>query len=147
MRKGFERIEGRLLALVARARLARRRVAYRFGGIVERMSRVLSVLAFVAAVATVTSLLLYFGFDHTAVNRSLLRTVISMSQAVFLLAITYNVTFRFRNYWSNTRVVKRVADMAMLLTLIPVLFPHTSATLSWLHFLLETLVGTNCRFI
>ncbi len=98
----------------------------RYDGIIQACSGTLAVLVYVAAAAAPVCLLLYWGFDSSALDKRLLMRLLYGAQAVFLASILCNMLFRFRAWWRESLFVKRMADGIMLLTLIPLLWPFRS---------------------
>lgn len=114
----------------------RKRLSYRFGKLVRGIGGAFAVLVFVASVAALTALIIYGGFDDGSVSRKVLRRILATSQTVFLAAIVFNLVFRFREVFRSSHLIKRIADVAMLLTLVPLIWPHGSGIFSeLLHFL------------
>lgn len=135
MSEGFFRSR-RLRAWFGWPRADRRRLSYRFGKFTRGIGAVLSVLVFVASVAALAALIIYGGFDSGAVSRTVLRRILGGSQAVFLAAIIFNMVFRFKEAFRASHIIKRVADVAMLLTVVPLIWPHGSGPVeSLLQFL------------
>lgn len=54
----------------------------------------------------------------------MLGRLLRASQIVFLTNIIYNLVFYFRQTVSSTRIVKCVVDIGMLVTLLPLAYPH-----------------------
>lgn len=130
----MSRNEHRPAATRWRGRLARLRV--RYDGATGLASRLLGAGVYVAAVATAVCLALYGGFDSSAMDRRILMRMLYGAQALFVAAIVFNLTFRFRATLRDSLWLKRVADMLMLLTIIPVLWPHGSGPVTGvLHFM------------
>lgn len=99
------------------------RMGVRFDKTVSGIGILMSVLVFVAAVAVIAALLVYGGFDGRSVSRAVIRKTLVTSQIVFIAAIVFNWTFRFRHTARNSHPVKRIADLLMLFTLVPLLWP------------------------
>lgn len=110
------------------------RFGVRFGRAVAGAGAVMSVLVFVAALAAVAGLLIYGGFDCGSVSRSVLRKVLAGAQVTFIAAILFNWCLRFRHTWRHSHAVKRVADVLMLFTLIPLLWPYPDGSAGGIHF-------------
>lgn len=109
---------------------------YRFGKLIRAIGSALAVMVFVASVAALTALIIYSGFDAGSVSRIVLRRILAASQTVFLTAIVFNLVFRFRDVFWSSHIIKRIADMAMLLTVVPLIWPHGSGLFGVvLHFL------------
>ena len=112
------------------------RLRLRYEGVTGRCAGILGALVYVAAAMVPVCLLLYGGFDSSALDRRLLMRLLYIAQGVFLASIIFNIVFRFRATWRDSLIVKRIADGIMLLTLIPLLWPHTSGPVSdVLHFM------------
>lgn len=105
--------------------------AIRLGG------RVMAVLAFVASLGCLVSLLLLFGFDHDPHDLARIGRGVRAAQIIFLVNIAYNWLLRFRTTVRECRFIKWVVDAAVLLTLLPMLYPHPDHPwLPWLERLL-----------
>lgn len=135
-------MEGRLIRRVRRwARFRwpdadRRRLSYRFGKFMRVVGGTMSVLVFVASVAALSALIIYGGFDAGSVSRKVLRRILGASQTIFLISIIFNLVFRFKESFRSSHIIKRIADLAMLLTLVPLIWPHGSGLPGeLLHFL------------
>ncbi len=97
--------------------------------------RWIGILVFITAVACITCLILYGGFDGRDIDRHKLRHILSVCQSVFILNILFCSIFRFRDTWIRSHWVRRLADISVLFTVIPALWPHTSGELgSFIHF-------------
>ena len=101
------------------------RVSLKFRRFGSTVNAVMGVLAFIAAIVTVVCLVVYVGFDSRAVNKHTIRGILLATQAVFLVGIAVDVLF-LRRPRGVAGVVRVCADAAILLTLLPVLFPSAS---------------------
>ena len=81
-------------------------------------------VAFAASAACLVGLLIYFGFEHSPAETRLLGRLLRASQIVFLTNILYNLVFNFKQTVSTTRIVKCVVDISVLVTLLPLIYPH-----------------------
>ncbi len=112
------------------------RLRRRFTDTADTLSRILSIIVFVASLCVVVSLLLYAGFETGSVDKRMLMRVLTGAQITFVVSIAFNLLFRFRATMRESRFVKRLADLLVLLTIVPALWPCHSETLpSVLHFL------------
>ncbi len=126
----------RLLSLGPRFRGRLTRLSRRYDGLVEGMAKVLGVVVFITSLVCLTALLIYVGYDSGSVDRKLLMHVLHISQGIFIGAILYNVVLRFRKFLGESLFIRRLADILILLTLIPVIFPHGDSQINEsLHFL------------
>lgn len=104
--------------------IARRRASFRFGRVADGIGTTLSVLVFIAAIVTLTALLIYGGFDSASVSRKVLRRMLGAAQTIFVITILFNAIFRFGRVYGSSSWLKKIADGVMILTIIPVIWPH-----------------------
>lgn len=113
------------------------RLRRRFTDTADIISRILGVCVFVASLGVVVSLLLYAGFETDSLDKQLLMRLLYGAQTVFVTAIIFNLIFRFRATMRESRRLKRIADILVLLTIIPVLWPAdgmgAASALQFLH--------------
>lgn len=107
---------------VATARF--RRFTSRFTPVIDAIASVLGVIAFAAAVTCLVELLLHVGFEHSPAEIRLMNRVLKGCQIAFLTCIIFNLVFRYRNTMRHTRIVKWIVDTAVLITLLPLVYPH-----------------------
>lgn len=107
---------------VATARF--RRFTSRFTPVIDAIASVLGVIAFAAAVTCLVELLLHVGFEHSPAEIRLMNRVLKGCQIAFLTSIIFNLVFRYRNTMRHTRIVKWIVDTAVLITLLPLVYPH-----------------------
>ncbi|MDE6437134.1 MAG: potassium transporter, partial [Muribaculaceae bacterium] len=98
-----------------------RRWRARFAGVVDFGSRAIGVLVFVMSVAVIVALAVYGGFENDAFDKRIVLRLLRWAQGVFVFSILFNLVLRFRRTMTETRFVKRVADVMVLLTLLPAL--------------------------
>ncbi|MDE6207769.1 MAG: potassium transporter [Muribaculaceae bacterium] len=106
-------------ASVARMRL-------RFRGTADRISAFMNLVVYLTAVVAVTAMLVYAGFEDDTIDRRLVIHVLQGAQIVFIVNVLFNLTFRTKAFFRDSLIISRVADFAILLTLIPLIFPHGS---------------------
>lgn len=108
-----------------------RNAAYRFGVRFSRgvdvAARIIGVAVFAAALVALTSIVIYVGFEHETVNRRLLRSLIRGSQWIFIGAAMFGAIFRNTVLSHRGGWVKRMCDVALLTTILPVIFPQIGA--------------------
>lgn len=91
--------------------------ALRLGG------NILGITAFCASLVCLTSLIIYFGFEHTSAGLRHLQRIIRGCQWIFILHVLYGL-LPSRSPRPKGRAVKWIVDTAVLLTLLPLLYPH-----------------------
>ncbi|MEZ3521216.1 MAG: potassium transporter [Muribaculaceae bacterium] len=115
--------------------LLRRRKAWQYIGLrfrrrMDRMDNVatsvISTLTAIASLLCLICLAVYIGFEHADVSHELLHRLLRWTQGIFISGIIFNLTFRFRRAMKENRAVKWVADSAILLTLVPLIYPQPS---------------------
>ena len=127
MLEGF-RHRQKFLLHASRLRGRVTRLRRRYDSAVERIARIFDLLVFIASIIALTSMLVYVGYDSGSVDRHLLLHVLHSVQAVFIAAVLYNLIFRLRRMFRESLFIRRFADILILLTLIPIFFPHCAGT-------------------
>lgn len=112
------------------------RLRARFSRGIDICSRALNVLVFIMAVASLVGLAVYAGFENDTFDKRLVIKLLRWAQGIFLFSIAFDLATHFTDTLRQSRFVKRVADLALILTLIPLLMHHPSPTAgSVLHIL------------
>lgn len=94
--------------------------------VLSSISTFLMVLTTISAVVCLVCLTVGIGFEHTPEDIRNLRSGLRIIQGVFLTNILFNLTLNLRQTLRNSRTIKWIVDIAMLLTLLPLLYPHPS---------------------
>lgn len=127
----------RWLAAASRRRGRFARFKHRWHGLLQAIGIVLSSCVYIAAIVVPVCLLLYAGFDTDALNKLLLLKLLGYAQCIFITNVLFSLIFRYKQTLHDSLFIKRAADVLLLLTLIPVLFPHGAGpvgnVLHWLH--------------
>lgn len=89
----------------------------------------LGVLAFIAAIFCIISGAVYVGFDHNETDAGHLSGVIKVCQIVFIINVVFNIVLKPRENTRNSRLLKWIVDIAILLTLPSLLFPNPQGAL------------------
>ena len=97
------------------ARIERFTVRYRKA--VDVSASVLSVSVYAASAAVLVLLLLYNGFDHDTIDKRLIVRLLYVCQGVFLTNIFFNIIFRPGHTLRQNRILRRIPDTIMILTL------------------------------
>lgn len=105
---------------------AKLRFERRYETSVNLLARILGVVVFVASILVIVSLLIYVGFEHDHIDRKLILKLLYVGQLIFVASVLFNWIFRFETTLHESLWLKRIIDILLLLTLIPVLFPHTA---------------------
>lgn len=97
---------------------------FRFSSAIARISNAAYIAAGVASLGTLILLTLHFGFDTTPETDAKTKIALRFFQAVFIFNVSFNLIFRFRKTLRDTRWLKWIVDIAVLTTLLPLLYPH-----------------------
>lgn len=101
--------------------------------VMDRVCAFLDVLQFLAALACIVCLALYVGFDKDVLDHSMIFKVIGSSQTIFIIAVFANLINPQRR--KRRVLMRRVFDVVIILTLVPVVMQHCEATESaFFHF-------------
>lgn len=126
-RRGSAHKEGltqRLRRIRARMRLGSPRLSLSLTAGIRRGAVILAVLTFIAAVGCLTAMAVRVGYDHTPEDKATIRRIITACQWVFIINILYNLILNARETRRTSRAIKWISDGAVLLTLLPLLYPH-----------------------
>lgn len=110
---------------------------HEFSGAISAGSAVLNVAATVASVVCLIAMIVLGGYDHTPGEISLITGVLRTVQGIFLANVLFNLILRLRATVRDSRIVKWIVEAGLLLTLLPLLYPHPEHPwIPWLERLL-----------
>lgn len=95
-----------------------------FNSAIRAGRRTLGAITPICALLCLTCMVVYFGFDHVPADARRLLHLIRLTQGVFLLNVIYGLVLSFRTTLRDTPWVKWVVDLALLMTLAPILYPR-----------------------
>lgn len=84
----------------------------------------LNIATFIGAIALLTLFIVYVGYYHTLQEYALLRRGVRCVQALFLINVAVGIVFNSGQIFRGARLLSWVINIAMLLTLLPWLYPH-----------------------
>lgn len=114
-----------------------RRMTHRFVGALHTVSGCLRALSITASFVLLGVLVVYFGFDHSEAEIAIIRRVIRAAQLIFLTDIFYDFMFAPDSDSKKRGIAKMIVDSSMIVTLIPLLYPHPEHPwIPWLERLL-----------
>lgn len=119
-----EGLAQRLRRIRTRMRLGNPRLSLSLAAWIRRGAAILAVLTFIAAVGCLTAMAVRVGYDHTPEDKSTIRHILTACQWVFIINILYNLILNARETRRTSRAIKWISDGAVLLTLLPLLYPH-----------------------
>lgn len=115
-------------------RMSIHRASHRSIKAISATSASLMVLSALASVVCLVSLVIHAGYEHTVSEFIVIRRVLRFTQAIFTANVLFNLTFNLRNTIRNTKLIKWIVDAAILLTLLPWIYPHPdNPWLPWLE--------------
>ncbi len=91
------------------------------------LSVCLDVLTVIASAACLVTIALYVGHDRQVVSFTAVKPWLHGCQTIFALNIIFNLLLRFRTTIAETKPLKWVIDITLLLSLIPRLWPQPHA--------------------
>lgn len=113
-----------LLGRIKSARFKYGQFTHRFSATISMGAQVVFYASLIASVLCLVTLVLIGGYHHDAVEMLHLKALLRLSQTVFIVGILYNLVLRTRTFVRDSRLVKWIVDMAVLLTLIPLIYPR-----------------------
>lgn len=119
------------------------RFSARFVPAIRLGGNILGITTFIASLGCLTALIIYFGFEHTPVGLRNLQRIIRACQWIFIINIIYDL-LPVRRKRPKARAVKWIVDSAVLLTLLPLLYPHPDHP--WIPFLEQILYSNKFLF-
>lgn len=112
--------------------------------VIRRLTAVLSVLSFLAAMTTLVVLIVTVGFEHNKDHIATIATVIKGARAIFITGVLFNIVFNWSETKKNTRFIKWILDFSILLTIVPLLYPEPENP--WLPWLSDFLYNKKILF-
>lgn len=107
-------------------------------------SNILEIIAFIASIACLVSLVVYMGFEHTPAGLRHIQRIVTGCQWTFILNILYSIIIRYRTTVRESRPIKWIVSLAVLITLLPLVYPRPEHP--WIPFLDNLLYSSHFRF-
>lgn len=97
----------------------------------------LNILTIIGSLLCIIAMIIYIGFDHSIDETRLIFSLLRTSQIIFILTVGFNIIFNFKDTVRNTRPIKWIADVLILITAIPLIYPEPSNPwIPWLDHIL-----------
>lgn len=101
---------------------------------IETGASILSFLTTFASLACLVTLIVYIGFDETHIGHASLIKFLRGTQTVFIANVLYGLVFMLRKLMRQTRPIKWIVDIAVLATLLPLIYPQPQHPwIEWLN--------------
>ncbi|MCM1292164.1 MAG: potassium transporter [Bacteroides sp.] len=125
------------------------RISFRVGHItiplINVVAAALMILSVGASIACLVALVIRTGFDHSPSSVRDLHVIIRICQWIFISTVVFNLVFKFRNTCRQTRIVKWIIDVALLTTLLPLVYPRPLHP--WIPWLSNLLYSTTYHYV
>lgn len=107
----------------------------RFKEAVDSLCHLCQVAVYIASIVCLVSLIVYMGFDSRDVDQRIIYRGILLTQAVFVIAALVNMTLLRTRWLNDSLALKKFADILLLFSIIPILFPLGAHPAGGWHFL------------
>ena len=88
------------------------------------VSGVLGIATVIASVVCLTALIVYGGFDHTPQDAKLIFRILRACHITFIVTVLFNFLLIPAQTFRQARIIKWIMDGAILLSLLPLAYPH-----------------------
>lgn len=112
--------------------------------IIKKLVSLFGIVTFTAALLSIVALIVFVGFDHEPDKIRFLTRMIRAARIVFIVSVLFNLVFNWQQTKRNTRVVKWILDIAILLTVLPLIYPRPDHP--WIPFLADVLYSKKIMF-
>lgn len=97
---------------------------WREAEIVRTVGDFLLFLTSLASLGCLVVMVVHTGFDHTPAGYRTLHRIMRLFQWLFIANVAYNLTVNLPYTLRNSRTLKWIVDLAILVTLLPTIYPH-----------------------
>lgn len=111
---------------------------------IKRLVTLFGIVTFTAALLSIVALIVFVGFDHEPDKVRFLTRMIRTARIVFIVSVLFNLVFNWQQTKRNTRVVKWILDIAILLTVLPLIYPRPDHP--WIPFLADLFYSKKVMF-
>lgn len=112
---------------------------------IVRLCTLFDLLTFIMSVTVLVTLLIWIGYDHSRDEVRILHHIIRWAQGVFTFSILFDLIFNFKTTVRSSRVIRWVVNIAVLVLLIPLLYPHPEHP--WIPWLEQILYSRRTAYI
>ena len=114
-------------------------------GFVAPMSVTLMVLSAIASVVCLVGIVVHVGFEHDDVDLRRIFSLMRWCQGVFTVNVLFNLIFNLRTTLRETRIIKWTVDVAIIVMLLPWLYPKPLHP--WIPWLKDLLYSSRMLYI
>ena len=107
-------------------------------------SAALQLMAFLASIVCMVCLTVYVGYEHDRVTGVNIIRILRLCQGLFAANVVFNLLLKFRSTLRETKIIKWIVDIGVLLSLLPWLYPHPANP--WLPWLEQILYSNRFLF-
>lgn len=105
----------------------------------------MNIITFLAAAIALVSMIIIVGYDNDVRSLRILHRIIRIAHVVFILNVIYDFVINLRCRLSETRAFRWWLDGLMLITLLPLLYPHPEHP--WLPWLEQVLYSNKFNYL
>jgi Trk-type K+ transport system membrane component len=99
-----------------------RRFVVQFASTIRLLSKVLEVVTWIVAMLCITTLIVYVGYEHNPTHVAITKSIMHSVQLTFIINVIFNLALKFQETIRETRFIKWVVDVLLLLTFVPWFF-------------------------
>ncbi len=108
------------------------------------ISKALDIATGIFSVACLICLVVFVGYNLKEADQRVIFIILRCCQSFFVIAILYQIIFRFKSLVQQSRVIKWIVDLAMLTSLLPWIYPQPQHP--WLPWLAQILYSPGYLF-
>ena len=97
---------------------------WRYRYVLHPIGHTLEVATFIASLACLSLFIAYLGYERDASEIQSMMQWFRWIQAIYATNVLFNFIFAYRQTIANTRIIKWIVDISLLLTLLPALYPQ-----------------------
>lgn len=130
-------IKSRFLRWIHSIHMAYLRLTHSSRRSISIISTILLIASVICSIGCLINLTIHAGFEHSAHDYVILNRFMRWIQGVFIANVAFNLIFNTRITLRDTRWVKWIVDIAILITLLPWIYPHPkNPWIPWLEVML-----------
>ena len=100
------------------------RLMAHFLRVLNLISRWLNIITTIASVICLTALIIYGGFDHAPQDVKFIFRILRTCHITFIVNVLFNFILSPKQTFRQARIIKWVMDGAILISLLPLAYPH-----------------------